>query len=321
MLTQQLKLLIAYDGTACADAALDDLRRAGLPDEVEALVVFVEESSRLPEVASYEVVDGVLCEISAHPEMVSAHSHSLSLATIGAERIRKSFPLWKVRAESVKGSAARAILGRAEEWPPDLITVGSHGRSALGRVVLGSVSQKVLRNAQTSVRVARRSEAGRQSIRIVIGVDGSLSSLAAVREVARRIWPPHSEVLVLAVEDPLVPTAVGSLIPPLTNRVKEQNPSEGEWLKKVLDNSVADLRAAGMTASVSVVTGDPKHVLVDEAKRFKADTIFVGSVGFSNRVERLLLGSVSAAVSARSHCTVEVVRPKKMNLIVPTPVG
>ena len=38
---------------------------------------------------------------------------------------------------------------------PDLIVVGSHGRSALGRFMLGSVSQKVVTEAHCSVRVAR----------------------------------------------------------------------------------------------------------------------------------------------------------------------
>lgn len=313
MLIKRIKLLIAYDGSECADAALADLRRAGLPD-ADALVLSVEEPHLMSEIVNYEVVDsgfGELASPSKRPERIPVDAYALAVARSGAERLSKFFPSWDVRADSAEGPPAMAMVRRAEDWQPDLIVLGSHGRSALARMVLGSVSQKVLRDAQTSVRIARSCESGRSSIRVLVGVDGSLSSLAGVREVARRVWPPESEALVVAVEDPLVPTAVGSLIPPVTTWIKENNRSEGEWLRKVLDNAVADLRAAEMITSVSVLTGDPKHVLVEEAKRLKADSIFVGSVGFSNRVERLLLGSVSAAVAARAHCTVEVVRQKK----------
>jgi len=54
--------------------------------------------------------------------------------------------------------------------------------------------------------------------------------------------------------------------------------------------------------------GDPKHELPRAAEEWGADCIFVGSAGFSNRFERFVLGSVSAAVAARAHCSVEVVR-------------
>lgn len=53
--------------------------------------------------------------------------------------------------------------------------------------------------------------------------------------------------------------------------------------------------------------GDPKRVLVDEAETWSADCIFVGAKGMS-RVQRVLLGSVSGAVTARANCSVEVVR-------------
>jgi nucleotide-binding universal stress UspA family protein len=57
-----------------------------------------------------------------------------------------------------------------------------------------------------------------------------------------------------------------------------------------------------------VHTGDPKQVLVQHAEEFGADCIFTGATGFSNRLERVILGSVSAAIAARAHCSVEVVR-------------
>jgi len=75
----------------------------------------------------------------------------------------------------------------ADDWRADLIVVGSHGRSALTRLVLGRVSQQVATESRCSVRVARHVTArGHTPMRIVIGVDGSRGAEAAVDAVALR---------------------------------------------------------------------------------------------------------------------------------------
>jgi nucleotide-binding universal stress UspA family protein len=93
--------------------------------------------------------------------------------------------------------------------------------------------------------------------------------------------------------------------------IEETNQNEREWLKQVLENSCDQLRQSGLRVSSEIRVGDPKLSLVEAAEAWGADCIFVGSLGFSNRFERFLLGSVSAAVAARAHCSVEVVRPRK----------
>ena len=67
------------------------------------------------------------------------------------------------------------------------------------------------------------------------------------------------------------------------------------------------LRAAELVVSSVIINGDPKRLLVDEAEQWGADSIFVGARGL-RLIDRLLLGSVSAAVAERAHCSVEVVR-------------
>jgi nucleotide-binding universal stress UspA family protein len=68
-----------------------------------------------------------------------------------------------------------------------------------------------------------------------------------------------------------------------------------------------ELREAGLQVASVIQEEDPKFFLIREAERWKADSIFVGSRGL-NRFERLFLGSISTAVVARAHCSVEVVR-------------
>jgi nucleotide-binding universal stress UspA family protein len=79
-------------------------------------------------------------------------------------------------------------------------------------------------------------------------------------------------------------------------------------ITQMVEPLAALLRSRGLTVSSVIKEGDPKRVLLDEAEQWEADCVFVGARGLS-RIERFLLGSVSAAVAARSHCSVEVVRP------------
>lgn len=311
-----MKILIAYDGSECAEAALDDLKRAGLPDNAEARVVSVTELWLPPPPPSvYEVIEeasaahtpaGLQGEyVKDSPSVEDARG----LAERAAERLGRNFPGWKVTAEGFYGSPAREVLRVTDEWRPNLIVVGSHGRSAFGRFVLGSVSQKVLNEARSSVRVARgRVEVEPGPVRILVGVDGSKGAEAAVSAAASRFWPKGSEARVLIVDDSPIPVGVARFIPPLKKEIEKENESELDWVRETVEGAVRRLSAAGLATTLTVATGDPRRVLVEEAERWGADCVFVGSHRFGNRVERFLLGSVAAAVAARAHCSVEVVR-------------
>jgi nucleotide-binding universal stress UspA family protein len=112
------------------------------------------------------------------------------------------------------------------------------------------------------------------------------------------------------VDDPLVPAVLGKLIPPLEQMLEEDRQEERAWVEKISKHSIEILRSAGIKVACALREGDPKQELPKAAEEWGADCIFVGSAGFSNRFERFVLGSVSAAVAARTHCSVEVVRKK-----------
>lgn len=318
---RKMKILIGYDGSDCAEAALDDLQRAGLPQAAEAMVMSVNEIwLPPPPPSSLEIVEQAR-EVHTPADMRRVYakgSVALEDAQLLAERavarIRANFPGWEIGAAAMVGSPHRELVIKADEWHPDLIVVGSHGRSTFKRFILGSVSQGVLTHARCSVRVARgRVDEPDTPVRIVVGVDGSPASAAAVREVESRSWPSLSEVRVVAVNDPLTPTFIGQFIPPLAETIEESNQADREWLRKVLDDCSKQLHQSGQKVLTEIREGDPKRVLVEVAKEWGADCIFVGSIGFGNPFERFVLGSVSASVAARAHCSVEVVRPSKTN--------
>jgi nucleotide-binding universal stress UspA family protein len=316
------RILIGYDGSACADSALDDLTHAGLPPDVEAQILSVAEVwLPPPPPSSYEILEQA--EKAKSPEDLQrgfakgcvAAKAALVLAERARERVVANFPQWQVTADSSCGSPASELMARADTWNPDLLVVGSHGRTAIGRFVLGSVSQRVLSEACCSVRIARgRLEEPDSPVRIIVGIDGSPASLDAIREVASRSWPPQSEVKVIVVDDPLFPDYLADLVPPLEKIVEEDREQERAWVKKISSEPIALLRAAGLKVLSEFRQGDPKKEIPKAAEEWGADCIFVGSAGFSNRLERFVLGSVSAAVAARAHCSVEVIRSKAKDL-------
>jgi nucleotide-binding universal stress UspA family protein len=313
-----MKILIAYDGSESAGNGIDNVSRAGLPVEADALVVTVAEVWLPPPPRDFD--DTFPLQIPAGLKRARAHAAKIvkdaqELAERGSRRLQHIFPRWTLSHDALNGSAAHELLNRAREWQPDLVVVGSHGRTALGRFVLGSVSQKVLTEAQTSVRVARQTTGtGASAARIVVGVDGSTGAMEAVRAVATRRWTPGSEVRILVANDLLMANSVYRLIPPVNEFVDEVNRSERTEAERIAEEAVRVLRAElddkSVTVSSVVVTGDPKQVLVRHAEEFGADCIFTGATGFSNPIERFLVGSVSAAVAARAHCSVEVVRAR-----------
>lgn len=311
-----MKILIGYDGSECADAALDDLTQAGLPESGEIHIMSIAEVwLPPPPPSSYEIIEearnakspaDLQRDFSRH---CAAAKEALALAERARERVQTLFPNWKVTTDSSCGSAAWELVAHADEWNPDLIVVGSHGRTALGRFVLGSVSQRVLTEARASVRIARgRVEEPNSPARIIIGTDGSEASDEALKAVAARNWPRQSEIKVVMVDDPAAPEFLGKFIRPLAEWVEEDRQEGQAWVENISRRSIEILRKSGIAVECVLRYGDPKHELCKAAEEWGANCIFVGSAGFSNRFERFVLGSISAAVAARAHCSVEVVR-------------
>jgi nucleotide-binding universal stress UspA family protein len=86
--------------------------------------------------------------------------------------------------------------------------------------------------------------------------------------------------------------------------------------KQILTAAAELHERSGLKATPLLEQGDPKRVIVEQAERWQADTIFLGATGHG-RLHRLMLGSVAAAVAARAHCSVEVVRRPKDGATLP----
>jgi nucleotide-binding universal stress UspA family protein len=306
-----MKILVAYDGSSCADAAIADLRNAGLPKENEVLVISVGHDGWPASKHSTEE----LGQFGSPWKAVMADTGEC--AAQAAARIQAEFPASTVTSEALWGSPANTIKKTVDHWQPDLLVVGSHGRTAVGRALLGSVSLDLVHHAHCSVRVVRPGvEPHAGPLRIVVGVDGSPHSDAALRAITHRAWPPGTRVRAVSTLQALVPP-VPALVPALEGNtlateqafriIDENDQRESARLHKVADDAGLLLEAAGLDASSVVIEGDPRTELAAEAERWHANTIFVGARGLG-AVDRFLLGSVSSAIVTHAHCAVEVVR-------------
>lgn len=324
---ERMRILIAYDGSSCADDALEDMRRAGLPGEAEVLILTVAEVW-LPPPSSYEIVEAAsvtsdaaavrMARVESAPVEKVDEEYSI-LAEHARDRLRSHFPSWSVTVETPRGSPARAVIRRAREWKADLIVVGSHGRTGINRFMLGSVSQKVANEAPCSVRVARgRMWKHGAPVRILIGLDGSAAAERAVEEVAQRVWMMGSEVRLVVAQDSAKLSFDNQMLP--TSGIHEHGTGqngktsgqgESAWVREFVARATDRLRRVELVVSEAIEEGDPKQAIVAGAEEWGADAIFIGAGAADDFYDNILLGSVATAVVARAHCTVEIVRGRK----------
>jgi len=312
----KMRILIAYDGSESADAALDDLRRAGLPREAEALIVsvsdgLVDPSSSIADIAGSAVTSRRVTSAIAlvREQAAQALEAAKEFAAKAGARVRSAFSDWEVQTIGIVGSPSTELINKADDWKADLVVVGSHGRSALGRFILGSVSKKVVTDSHHSVRVVRGTvKANGLPPKIMIGVDGSPEAEHAVRAVGMRVWPEGTEVRVIAVDDGTSPARISGVLPTAAAMIRSKNEKVSEAARMMVEWAENELSAIGLQVSVAIEKGDPQQILIEEARKWDADSIFVGGRKFSGSIERFRLGSVSTVLVTKAHCSVEVVR-------------
>jgi nucleotide-binding universal stress UspA family protein len=306
---ERMKIVIGYDAAAAADAALRDLKLAGLPSKAEAALILA-----LPAVPPQDAfaVDptgsgwlaNAYVPIGPTPEQLKRAEEQGARAR---RTVEEEFPGWTVSSEVVVRDPAQAVLEKAEAWKADLIVVGSHGWTWLGRAFLGSIAQKVLTHAKVNVRLSHpRAEAPAGGPRLLAAIDGSRDARLALDEILRRTWPAGTRVRLIAAKetfpwaDALAAAEVG---------LKASRLEAGSWvaMERILEAGQARLKAAGLEAEWEILEGDPRNVILDEAEAYRADCLFLGRRGLT-AFNRFLLGSVSSAVASHAPCSVEVIR-------------
>jgi len=218
-----------------------------------------------------------------------------------------------VTTEIVLGNPRRGINAFARDWQADLVIVGSNELRDWERLVLGSTARSVLRHAPCSVEIVRPARGGadadvecKKGMKILIATDGSEFSMAALRSVAEHPWPAGSEVRVISVPE-FLPLKEFSYL----------NAREVDDLGRASEEEAAICAAKGVEVlsgsilrvylNVPIVRDRTFQIILDEAEKWKADVIVLGSHGRSG-FDRMVMGSVSESVALHARCSVEVIR-------------
>jgi nucleotide-binding universal stress UspA family protein len=218
---------------------------------------------------------------------------------------------YSVTSDIPQGNPKEIIPDYAKRWNADLIMLGSHRSNVATRFLLGSVAQSVFHTAACSVEIVREhSGKPSQGSQILLATDGSPYSTKAVTAIANRPWPPKSEVRVLSVVQLLtadVPSLASSMRSPTPNVVDEVCRIARSRADRAVAAAQKTLAESGLSVHAETPIGEPRAVILDQAKEWNADLIIVGSHG-RHGLERFLLGSVAEFVAAYATCSVVVVR-------------
>lgn len=216
------------------------------------------------------------------------------------------------KVKVVIGNPADAIALEARRSGADLIVMGSHGRSELKRMLLGSVAYAVLAKTQVPVLLLRGKVAPRRdSLRVAIAVDGSPLSLAAVKFALR-----HREMFGPQPEIALVHVAFDFLMP-FTGEVAVVAMPSSEQIKSMQDAAFEAafgparrlMRKAQAPFTEVRLVGAAGDEIAAYARR-NADLTLLGSHGFG-AFKAAVLGSVAMRVAASGNTPLLIVRPRR----------
>ena len=225
-----------------------------------------------------------------------------------------------VKAESVVsfGKPAEEIVRVAEREGCDLIAMSTHGRNALGRGILGSVTDKIIHssNLPTLTITPERAEEYRENAaaisRILVPLDGSKaaeSALPYVEQLARKLGLEIVLVRVVNVVSGFAPYMDGY---PYENYSDMESDIKSEAVK-YLEGIAERLNAKGLKVEWKVLAGATAPSIIGLAKETSQDIIALTTRGRSG-ITRWIMGSVAEALVRASGDPVLVIPPGKVSL-------
>lgn len=288
---REFRVLVASDGSLSATAATVTALRFPWPERTQASGI----------VARFTGAD------ARRSILLSALDRSSELARETAARtLARRWPGARVRLAD--SPPAQAIVREAARIAAHVIVMGWRGHGIIRRLLAGSVSRAVVREAPCSVLVVRR--AVRQVKRVVLGYDGSPYANHAVDLLARLPVPGGRVSLLMAVETMTLPSH--SLLSSaskatVVREVKRVNRTRMTGARRSLEAAAGKLRTAGWKVDVKVTEQSPLPALLSRTTETKADLLVVGAKGDTG-LRQLLLGSVAEGALDRSRVPVLIVR-------------
>ncbi len=284
------KILLATDGSEDAELAA-----------TTAVGVARSTASELHVVHTYRTVPSVHFDALVRQEMEREAQGILDEQVKKIEGLGGSV----AQARLSEGGAAEEIVALAEEIGAGLIAVGSRGRGRIRRLLMGSVSDAVVRHAHCPVMVVR----GKPVVfpaKVLLATDGSEEARLAAQTSADLAQRTGSELHLVHVGSVVTHGAgSGVQVGPLPGVHQDELDRQAE---RLLGAEVERMKSSGIeVAEAHLRRGRADEEVIVLAEETGADLIAVGSKGLGG-VRRALMGSVSDSVVRHAHCPVLVVR-------------
>lgn len=221
-----------------------------------------------------------------------------------ALRDAKLLGVERVTAKLVNGLPWQDIVDVADKEACDLIVIGTHGRTGLKRILLGSVAEKVIRHAPCSVLAVRPDSRLTPFVHALCPTDFSESANHAV-ELAAEITTPNAAITLLHVIE--LPVAISGEMPVL-GLERELDQRACEALKECAARLEASSKKLATQCSRLGYPGAQVLALLD--KDPSIDIVVMGSHARTG-IGRAILGSVAEKVARHARCPVLVTRPRR----------
>jgi nucleotide-binding universal stress UspA family protein len=265
-----------------------------------------EASAALPYAAALATPEMEIVLLTVVPSATGADAARAGLET-AAQRMRVAGQ--SVRTEVATGNPARRIVDTAVELRAEMIVMASHGRGAVGRLIYGSVADRVGHESPVPVMVVRARQLAPGPVgitRLVVPLDGSSraeSALPVATTISRRLGTPISLVRVVDPADVLPPAVgVGEAIPfEIYDEAEKEIEQEA---RRYLDTMAQKLREQGLPVTISLLMGSPAGS-IEEATHL-GDVVVLSSHE-RTRVMRWLLGSVAEKLTREDESPVILV--------------
>jgi nucleotide-binding universal stress UspA family protein len=284
-----MKILLAYDGSQHAQAAIKMMGDLALPPRSHVHLLQVFPPGQTSVVAQLEHALE-----AAKEELLSHH--------INAD------------AELLLGYPAEKIVDTATEMKPDLIVIGAKGLRATLGILLGGVVQQVVEYACCPTLIVRAPYHGLRHILLVS--DGSLYSQRTARFLGEFPIPEKTEIGVLHALAPVPHQVIigGWQEVPYPVQMMEETELEMEKQadigKALLERTCNLLQEKGLESTPILVRGDAATEIINYANNEDVDLIVAGSRGLSS-FRGWLMGSVSRKLVHYATCSVLIVRQPK----------
>jgi nucleotide-binding universal stress UspA family protein len=278
------RILVPADGSEAAAAASEMAIRLAGAFDADLHAVFVEETERWP---------------FTFDEQQAAEMREEGEEAISSVADRAAEAGIEATTAVLEGDdpVHRTLLAYADEHGIDCLVMGTRGRTGIDRLLIGSVTEKLLRESTLPVvTVHEETTVGWPFEEILVPVDGSATAHAALSAAIELAKQTDATVHLVHVVDTGVVTGDvdGGLVLEALEEAGEQS----------LDIAVDRVEQSPVTTVESVIlSGSPSHVICDYADEHGVDAIVMGTHGRTG-VERALLGSVAEGVIRRSELPV-----------------